>query len=246
MIRKICILLCASLAALSLTSCHDTARSPTTATRQPETIPGGGGEVSGTTGNINGSHVRAYSFTPEKTGFWFFNRTTDGDGDMTFDVFEPDGDSIEKASEYTTIYLETGSTFTIEASYWKYTVGSPLAYTLSVSLAEAIPGGGGDVSVNGMNVYSFTPDRTGSWTFRTSGSSGGEPYLLIRDSERGDSTVAYYSENDGYVSYGDNDSSFDNTHLSVHLDEGSPYMIEAGCHYSMAGSFTFTATPPEQ
>ena len=241
--RSFCVLLAATLIALTLASCFNSDQSSTEDTNQQEIIPGDGGEVSDTTGNSNGNHINEYSFTPEETGFWFMHSSTEGDGDMTFKVFGSDDGSIKEVSDYTTIYLEADSTYIIEANYWKYTVGSPLSFTLRVALAEALPGSGSEVTVNNLMVYSFTPNRTGTWIFRTSGND--EAYLLLRDSSPGDSSVAYYIASDGYVTYGDGDSSWGNTFMAVHLEEGTPYMIEAGYHNQKPGSFVMTIDPPE-
>ena len=198
-----------------------------------ETIPGDGGEVSGSV-RRGKSITEEYTFTPEKTGFWLFNMLThaDGNGDVT--ILEADGNSIGLGDGLIIVYLQEKISYTVKANIYAYSAGSGESYTLTVSLAEAIPSVGGEVHVSSRTAFSFTPDRTGAWTFRTSDNGDSAPYLLVRDSN---------NHNHGEFVHFDSGSDPDNSALlTLQLDEGTPYMIETGLVYNYYAPCNFTLT----
>ena len=203
-----------------------------------EKIPGDGGEASGNV-RRGKSVTDEYTFTPEKTGFWLFNMLmhAHGNGDVT--ILEPDGNSIGLGDGLIVVYLREKIPYTVKANIYAYSAGNGASYTLTVSLAEAIPSVGGEVHVSSRTAFSFTPDRTGAWTFRTADNGDSDPYILVRDSD---------NYNRGEFAHFDSGSGPDNSALlTLQLDGGTPYMIKTGLvhNYYAPCNFTLTVSPAD-
>ena len=50
-----------------------------------------------------------------------------------------------------------------------------------VTMGVVIPGGGGDIRIDGETACSFVPNQSGTWEFRTSNNGNSDPYLIILD-----------------------------------------------------------------
>ena len=204
-------------------------------------LPGSGGEISGDV-KPGDSITTECSFTPDSTGFWLFNMLMSGDGGgQTIEVLDSDGVSISANSEFKTVFLEAGDPLIVKAYMFAYHAGSGASYTLLVSPAEEIPGGGGDKRVSGKTSFSFTPDRSGQWTFSTSDNGECTPYLLVRDSDNHGDFV-HYARGESYGSEG---AAENNVLMTLELREGAPYMVEAGFYLNKPGGFTLTVSPGE-
>ena len=165
------------LAVLLLAGCRikmdDPANPQSPSPDQSLFIPDSGGVVSG-------DKKTDYIFTPDSTKIWRFDITEGGDGGITLEVFDPDGDRIGHNSRW--IYLYSGVTYKISMDVWTYSAGYKNSYTLTISPAGVIPDDGGVIQVDSEARYMFTPDLTGLWTFSTNVNSGdGEPMVWIRD-----------------------------------------------------------------
>ena len=214
------------------------------ASDQPDIIPGSGGEMSG---DIGPSRVvtKEYPFTPGKAGFWLFSVQisvqTYGGGVGEVEILGPDGDTIVEGSnsetgDLTIVYLDAENPYTVKLTARSLPPSKGVGYTLTASLAQEIPGSGGEVRVDSTTVFSFTPDRSGTWTFSTSDNGECIPYLLVRDANNTSRDFVYYDRGER-----GEDDIYRNVLLSVPLDEGAPYMVEAGS--SSSGSFVLAVSP---
>ena len=229
--KALIILLALILVAVCFTACwlRPGANDSSAPDNQPKppsrtgTIPGGGGEVSGGSDTL-------FSFTPDTSGVWIFEVVLDGDGGGGLELFGPDGDSITKS--VSNEYLEAGNTYTLLMTIWRYPNTRPISFTLTVSPAIKIPGGGGEMRVDKDIVFSFTPDTSGTWNFLTSDNDGVETYININDS--GARLVSGYDSG----LYSDDGNSF----VSLELEKGEIYRIGAGLYPGGSGSFTLTVS----
>ena len=151
---------------------------PPTGTNQPSgnTITQAGGEVRVTSDT-------SYEFTPDRTGIWIIFTKDNGGSDPYLTLYDRNGNEIDSDDDNGGGYnawiadiLEAGVLYRIKASFY----GSG-TYTLVVKAPQEIPSNGSSIRVSGDTGYTFTPDRSGTWEFRTSGSSG-DPYIQVTDS----------------------------------------------------------------
>ena len=98
-----------------------------------------------------------------------------------------------------------------------------------VTQPNTIPAAGGSVNVNGMTSFSFTPNQSGAWQFRTSNNNGCDPYLWLYDAQE-----TLMTENDNGA--GERDAL-----IIYYLDAGTTYKINAS-FASGAGQYTLTAS----
>jgi len=176
------------------------------------TIRSGGGDVTV-------SAQMGFMFTPDRSGLWEFYTSNNGETDPYLVIFDPDYSYISYSDDtggdmnaYCTAYLDAGSTYSINAG--SYDIAG--SYTLTVSPAAELPGGGGEVQVSSQAGFAFTPDRSGTWQFYTSSDGSSDPYLEIYDSNG----TEIDSDDDGG---GGNDA-----FLAIYLQEGSQYSINVG------------------
>ena len=101
-----------------------------------------------------------------------------------------------------------------------------------LTLGVVIPGGGGDVRIDGETGCTFVPNQSGMWEFRTYGSGSSDPYIAVMDS-RGDFIV---QDDDGGGGY--------DALCSANLNAGESYTVYVffweGPSYSTTLSTTFT------
>ena len=202
---------------------------PASLTSGPDSvIPGGGGE-------ITASNTAEYEFTPDRSGIWLFRMTVTNDSFSNLEIINSEGGFVAnkdgRLGDYHSFiaeHLDAGRTYTINAVKQTYAAGTPGDYTLSVSLAEEIPGGGGEVYVDEITVYTFTPDRSGEWTFRTYDNGDCDPSLVVY-------------EPDGGLSVYDNDGAGDrNALLTERLEEGTMYLVNVYMKLYEQGSYTLS------
>ena len=198
-------------------------------TDSESSLPGAGGQI-----RITG-HTEV-KFTPGESGVWDI-RTSDngnsdplillidqhgeimyyndnGEADMHDHYWDGDGD----LNAQIVAYLDAGITYTIEVKVYTDD-DSTGSCTLTVSFVpeeviEYMPIGLGDTAVPVDSYFSFTPDSTGTYEFRTSETDGSDPYILILNE---DLTNIIYDDNSGggYSAY-----------ASVYLEAGVKYHIE--------------------
>lgn len=183
-------------------------------------IPAGGGEV-----RVNGSE--GYAFTPNESGDWEFLTSDNGSSDPYIKLFDADGklidsddDGGEGSNSRLMVTLTAGTTYCIGAAdFW----GDGGSYTLTVSkVVESaltqLPSGGASVYVNGDTKYEFTPNQSGTWTFRTSDSGGDDPQITIYDIT--DTMIAYDDDTEGYDAV-----------IVIDMIAGTTYIVEVNFWY---------------
>jgi len=230
--KVLVVLLVIILASLCFTGCKDDDVESSGGPPQPN-LPSQTGTIPGSGGEVSGKDSTAYSFTPDKTAVWNFDIEYEGDGDIHLELIGPDGNSITE-SVYAE-YLESGKNYSVILSLYTYYGGSPLSFVLKVYTAPEIPGSGGEMRVEKRTTFSFTPDRSGIWTFRTSDNDGVDTFLNINDSGAG--------EIHGYDSGRDKDDG--NSLVTLQLEQGETYRVGAGFYLEEAGSYTLSVSAPE-
>ena len=187
----------------------------------------------------SGGDVRAdgdteFEFTPAESGQWEIF-TSDNEGDPMLTLFDERGNIIDENDDYDyglnariVADLNAGVKYSIKVEFW----GDEGTCTLTVSqvpAAVSIPGNGGDVRVDIVTEFEFTPDRSGVWEFTTFDNGDSDP------------TLSLYDSRDNQIGY-DDDSGYDlNAHISTELSAGSTYTIYVG-FYSSEASCTLGVT----
>ena len=191
------------------------------------TIPGGGGQV-----RVNGE--TKYTFTPNQSGIWSIRTSNNGYSDPMITVYDPGGsviaeddDSNWDVNALVFVNLNAGSVYTVEASFYGGASGS---CTLTAAPAQTLPAGGGTVRVNGITAFTFTPNRSGSWTFSTSDNGDSDPHLSLLD------------VNGKYIDEDDDGGDGLNALLTLSLSAGVTYILDADFFDGEAGSYTLTVS----
>jgi len=196
-------------------------------------LPGSGGDV-----RVDGT--TEYMFTPDSSGFWELRTSDNGDSDPYLEVYDSRENLLKEndssaggENALIVVQLDAGARYSVIAGFY-YNGGSG-KYTLAVTfLGEApdstIPGDGGDVRVYETSRFTFTPDMSGMWEFRTLADGDSDPKLEIFDSQ-------------GTLIDKDDDSAGDyNALITLPLDSGNSYDIVAGFYDDEPGSFTLKVT----
>ena len=168
-------------------------------------------------GQLRADGLTGLTFSPEQSGVWVF-RTSDNAGcDPYLVLFDPNGVPIRENDDYTAdknaffaIFLEKGSVYPVNAGIYGGESGN---FTLTVAQAPEIPGGGGNLTVNGETVYAFTPDSSGMWDIFTSDNINSDPYLTLLDQDGNEIASDDESADNG------------NAIITVPLDAGTPYIL---------------------
>jgi len=203
----------------------------TTPTGQPqsEVIPGAGGDI-----QVNGE--TDFTFAPSSTGMWLIYTYSSGTADPIVSISDANGNLIQRDDDgggnnnsLLFVHLNAGATYSINAGFYGNDSGS---YTLGVSLPDSIPAGGGSISVQLVEAYSFTPSQSGQWEFRTSTTDADtDPFVRVYDG-RGN---LIGEDDDGGGGF--------NSYLVVNLNAGEPY----GCYFSSyvggSGNYTVNVAP---
>ena len=190
---------------------------PPTTTPDPSPEPEAP-SISGSGGEARLDGVTSLEFTPDRGGVWVIRTVDSGDNDPDLTIKDSRGFEIayddDSAGDYdalVVVYLDAGSTYTIIAGLYGGDTGS---FTVSAKPAEVISGGGDSVRVQGSTGYSFTPNESCVWEFRTSNNTG-DPFLELYDS-------------DGWYVDSDDDGAGDLNAVFTHeLVAGDTYLILA-------------------
>jgi len=188
-------------------------------------------------GNIQVNGTTEFLFTPVLSGDWEFVTSNNGTSDPLLEIFDmtgrllaDDDDSGEGYNAHITIHLDAGTTYMINARFWGSGSGS---YTLTVSntsSANVIPSGGGSVRVTEATDFVFTPDRSGTWEFRTSDNGNSDPMLYL------------YVLHGNLVAEDDDSGGNLNALITANLDAGESYVINARFWADGGGSYLLTVT----
>jgi hypothetical protein len=111
-------------------------------------------------------------------------------------------------------------------------VNPPLPDT-PVTSGSTIPRGGGAVQVIGTTEFTFTPNESGMWEFRTSNNTG-DPLLELFDSTG--TRIARDDDSGGGL----------NALIRHNLTAGQTYTVNARFFSTGTGSYTLTVSPPTQ
>lgn len=206
------------------------APSPTTPTPAPSPEPHSPG-ISGSGGETTVRDKAELDFTPDRSGVWVIRTSDNGDVDPYLTLLDARGDEITydddsagNLNAMIVIYLDAGKQYTIVAETYER---DGTSYTVSAKPAEVIAGGGDSMRVQGSAGYSFTPNESGLWEFRTSNNTG-DPYLEIYDAE-------------GWYVASDDDSAGDfNAVITQQLEAGDVYCIIAKEFWEQTDTFTLT------
>ena len=185
----------------------------------------GGGAANSIAGGGDSIRVEGpteFMFTPALRGMWEIFTSENGRSDPMLEIYDSnrrliaeDDDDGGDLNARILVELEDGMTYYINAIFWSPDGGS---YTLTVKPADDsryIPSGGGSIRINGIADLTFTPDRSGTWEFRTSDNGGSDPML-------------YIFELHGEQVAEDDDSGGDfNALITVDLQAGTTYVINA-------------------
>jgi len=201
-------------------------------------IPAGGGTV-----QVRGE--TEFEFTPNQSGLWEIFTHDNGGDDPVMEILDSDGDYIDFDDDSGDGYnarivtrLQSGTTYTIRVWFYMSDTGvcSLTARSSSAPTAtDSIGGDGGVVQVVGNTTFSFTPNASGTWEFRTSDSGNTDPYLELISSS-GDILA---QDDDGAV-YGD-DADY-NAMIVYHLEAGITYLLAAKTYFEGGGNYTLTTT----
>ena len=194
------------------------------------TIPGAGATIL-----VDGATL--YSFIPNQTGVWEIITHDSGSGDPYLELMDEFGfmiwedDDSGGGHDARIIYiLEAGTEYLIKARFWSTSyVGSYMLTVMRIDPPQ-IPSGGGSMQVSEKTIFSFIPDSSGSWEFRTSDNGSSDPYLTL------------YDENGKWI-MDDDDSGGDlNALFTATVEDGVQYYVRVRFWGSGDGSCTVHVT----
>ena len=200
-------------------------------------LPVLGSEIPNGGGSVLVSEDTDFIFTPGQTGLWLLSTSDNGDSDPMLEVLDETGEIIAEDDDgagglnaQIIIFLDGGDEYIIRAKFWSQSSdGFTLTVTPLNNLRE-IPGDGGILPVNVEEIFSFTPDKSGNWEFRTSDNGSSDPVLDIFDS-------------DGIRIAGDDDGGDGmNALVSTRLIEGEVYIVRVYTYGLEDGAFTLNVT----
>ena len=177
-----------------------------------------------------------FTFTPSYSSTWIIYTTNNGSSDPYLEIYNANGvlideddDGGEGYNASIDTYLEAGVTYTINARFWAGGSGSYDLYVVNWD-NPVIPGNGGSVTVSNETTYTFTPNQSGRWEFRTTNNGDSDPMLEIYDS-RG-------------VLLAENDDGGDglNSLIIMNLEAGTTYTIIAKFWISSTDNYTLNVT----
>ena len=207
---------------------------PEVSTEPSSVFSGEGGEV-----RVYGNSM--FEFTPGTSGYWIFRTSDNGDYDPDICLLDSNGDVIVyddnsggNQNAFISYYLDEGLTYIIDTRV--YALEGTGSFTLIVELEpelviDAPPIGEGSVSVTGESWFTFTPEQSGVWEFKTSQRGDSDPYLELLD------------DNENNVAYDDNSGDGLNALISVRLIGGTSYTIKVNFYTEDEQSCTLTISP---
>ena len=176
------------------------------------------GSIPGSGGHIQVNAPTNISLTPDISGLWLIYTSNSGRDDPYLEIYDRDNvligyddDGAGGFDAFCGVFFVAGETYRISAKCYADEKGS---YTITAQPPETFPGSGGDVRVNGRTAFLFTPDRSGTWTFRTSGNRV-DPWLAVYDAV----------ERIAYDEYGAGDN---HALITVNLTAGEIYDVSVG------------------
>ena len=175
-----------------------------------------------------------FTFAPDRGGYWSIYTSDNLLCDPYLELYDNDGNLImydddggDRYNARLFVYLDSGEPCTIAAMCYDNAVGT---YVLNLEVVPEMPSAGGVIQVLGNTTFAFVPNRSGMWEFETSDCGEYDPFLHIYDIH-GD-MIGY--DDDGGEGY--------NALLSVYLDSGEVYIIDAIALGTTQGTYTLTVT----
>jgi len=221
----------ANSGSVNTTDTRPTALPPTASPEKTDdpfpTSPGGpgrpempyGGEIS-LSAQTQVNNNAEFTFTPDRTGLWVLYTGNNGGSDPMLAMYEPDGalilqndDSLSGYNAELTVYLVSGTTYFVQASFYGGASGSCAIF---LKPPEIVPASGGVLSVSASQGLLFTPSQSGIWEFRTSENSFYDPFIII------------YDQNGVIIGSDDDGAGDKNALLRLSLNAGETYDIYAG------------------
>ncbi|MDR0272397.1 MAG: hypothetical protein LBI27_03670 [Clostridiales bacterium] len=184
-----------------------------------ESIPNNGGRI-----QVDGRTT--YSFTPDRSGYWVFQTSENGDSDPNLELRSSDGRIIAEdddgGGDYNSLImlqLEQGRTYTLVAGFYS---GNRGRYILDVTPLTVMNATSDTMQVNGEMSFLFTPAETGLWSFETSNNGGNDPMLWL------------YDMAGQMVNLDDDSGNGLNANLRARVNAGTEYLIRVG-YYNYTG-----------
>ncbi|MDR2578576.1 MAG: DVUA0089 family protein [Chitinispirillales bacterium] len=185
-------------------------------------------------GNVTVDGQTYYSFTPNNTALWTFVTSNNGNSDpylwlynADWQLITEDDDGGEGQNALIIMPLTGGTQYFIRAGFHNDGTG---VYRLNVSSSpltiDEIPRAGGNITVNEMTFFTFTPNSTGSWTFVTSNNGNSDPYLWL------------YDGNWQLIAEDDDGGDGNNALITSRLINGTQYFVRAGFYSNGTGKYT--------
>jgi len=136
-----------------------------------------------TSGQVRANGMTAFTLTANRTGLWNLQMSNYGNSDPSLEIYDLIGNFVGVVtSEWDyPLFLVAGETYIVR-TWYERTVGS-VTITVSFTPPLTLPGGGGDVRVNGGALYTFTPSQSAVWEIKTSNNGSSDPYLVVIDSD---------------------------------------------------------------
>ncbi|MDR2578575.1 MAG: DVUA0089 family protein [Chitinispirillales bacterium] len=196
-----------------------------------DTLPSAGGNV-----NVDGETF--FTFRPNTNAIWTFVTSNNGSSDPYLWLYDAnwqltasDDDGGEGRNALIIMPLVAGTRYFIRAGFYDSGTGAYKLNVSSLSLSvDTIPSAGGEVRVRGQAFFTFTPDTTARWTFRTSNNGYSDPYLWL------------YDENWRLIAEDDDGGDDKNALIVRRLTGGTRYFIRAGFYNNEDGKYRLQTT----
>ena len=203
----------------------------TISTATPIPIPGGGGRVF-----VDNRSV--FLLIPNQSGTWELRTSDNLESDPLLEVLDIDGTLLamdddgmgdDSSNAFISLDLEAGKSYLVFAKYYDKRSGGYMLEIISpsgttINDGGIIAGSGETIDVTGATMFTFTPDKSGIWEFRTSDNGDSDPNLEIHDS------------NGLLVGADDDGAGNKNALMIINLYAGETYSLKAG-FYRGTGSF---------
>ena len=143
------------------------------------------------------------------------------------ELIDDDDDGWVELDALLRVFVYAGELYTVSLEFYNGGSGS---CTLTAVPSQDIPGSGGSVQVNNVTGYTFTPNQSGTWEFRTSNNGSDDPQMAIFDEE----INVLGSDDDGGDNY--------NALITVSLNAGETYHILVQFFETGVGTCTLNVT----
>jgi len=182
-------------------------------------ITGIGGEM-----QINGD--TEFTFTPNMAGFWIFRMSGNTGGSPSLRIDAPNrlifATDINRGKGPDSVFqadLEKGVAYKVSIGF---VAGEEIgSYLLSVEYfgmdaGNIIPSNGGEIEIDYMQEYLFTPEISGFWEFSTSDNDGHEALIMVND------------DDGNYIDARSGNAAGKNATLTLNLNAGETYHVYTG------------------